>query len=334
MKKTIAVCDSNERYAMMLSDAIRGRIGEIFKVITFTETDVLSTYALAEGVCQLVISSTSAEELKQTEGIDDLIFLGNEQESSDNDRCMISRYQCCTNIVSAIMDHLAERDLIMPEGIGNGKKLKVIGVYSPVKRCLQTTFSLALGEQLGVSSRVLYMNFEPFSGFEGLEMEKGDTGREYDITDLLYYFDCARDKLPMKLSAMVRTINGMDFLPPTASYFDTERSGEKWVELFKAIEKSSLYDYLILDLSEAVQGLLSILMYCTKIFTIIRNDRIACAKVNDYEKWILQHEAGEVVAKTVKCELPIFHDIPEGFEMLTHGELAGFIRTLIAGEAA
>lgn len=56
MKKTIAVCDSNERYAMMLSDAIRGRIGEIFKVITFTETDVLSTYALAEGVCQLVIS--------------------------------------------------------------------------------------------------------------------------------------------------------------------------------------------------------------------------------------------------------------------------------------
>lgn len=335
LKKNIAVCDTNERYAMALSDVLRSRVGELFNIITFTDAAAFDMYAQEENICQLIVSESMVSEMKEDKAAEGRIILGNDTCTCDDGSLVINRYQCCAAIVSEITDHLAEIDLMMPEKAQSGRKLKVIGIYSPVKRCLQTTFSLALGEQLAENNKVLYMNFESFSGFSGLILDKGNTGREYDITDLLYYFDCAREKLPMKLSAMVRTINGMDFLPPAASYFDTyERSGEKWIELFQSIEKSSMYDYLILDLSEAVQGLLQILMYCTKIFTIVRKDRAACAKMEEYENWMKQHTGEEVAKKTVKCDLPIFRDIPEGFEMLTRGELAGFIRNLITGEAA
>ncbi len=337
MKKIIAVCDPNERYAVRLSDALTDRLGTGFTVSSFTDAEKLSESAGRNGICLLVISGRMFADGIGMAGIDDVLLLGEKGELSETGYSCICKYQSREGIVREIAEYLSEKEIIVLDGTEAVRnKLTVIGVYSPVKRCLQTTFALTVGEQLAKDSRVLYMNFEGFSGFSGLMHSDTEGTAGYNITDLLYFFDCAREKLPMKLETMVRTVNGMDFLPPAGSYFDTyERSGEMWVELFRTIEKCSVYDYLILDLSEAVQGLLQILTYCTKIFTIIRSDRIASAKICEYEKWMRQNEASGVAEKTVKCELPVFHDIPDSFEMLTHGEMADYIRGLLSeGDAA
>ncbi len=333
-KNIIAVCDPNERYAVRLSDALAEKTGEGFEVSSFTDINALLGFSKNNRVCQLVISSAMYSEELLKEGIEDVLILGEETAEELQGCKSIYRYQSCDSLIREITEHMSERsEFSLKDTDGVRKRIKVIGVYSPVKRCLQTTFAIALGEQLARDSKVLYMNFEGFSGFSGLM--HADTESAYNITDLLYYFDCAREKLPMKLSGMVRTVNGMDFLPPASSYFDTyERTGEMWIELFRTIEKCAVYDYLILDLSEAVQGLMQILSYCGRIFTIIKKDRVASAKICEYEKWIRQNAESGVAEKTVKCELPVFRDIPDSFEMLTHGEMAEYIRGLIEGNAA
>ena len=35
-----------------------------------------------------------------------------------------------------------------------------------------------------------------------------------DITDVLYYFRCEKDRLSYRLEGMIQTLNGLDYIPP------------------------------------------------------------------------------------------------------------------------
>ena len=60
---------------------------------------------------------------------------------------------------------------------------KVLGVYSPVGRCLKTSFALTMGKLLAQEERVLYLNLEEFSGLSVLMKEEYKS----DLSDLLYF---------------------------------------------------------------------------------------------------------------------------------------------------
>ena len=45
------------------------------------------------------------------------------------------------------------------------KTMVIIGVFSPLGRCLKTSFALALGQILAKERAVLYLNLESYSGF-------------------------------------------------------------------------------------------------------------------------------------------------------------------------
>jgi len=64
------------------------------------------------------------------------------------------------------------------------KKMQIIGVYTPIGRCLQTTFSLTLGQMLAKHYKTLYLNFEIYSGFARMMSRNFNS----DIADLMYYF--------------------------------------------------------------------------------------------------------------------------------------------------
>ena len=62
---------------------------------------------------------------------------------------------------------------------------KVLGVYSPVGRCLKTSFALTIGKLLAQEERVLYLNLEEFSGLSVLMKEEYKS----DLSDLLYFYN-------------------------------------------------------------------------------------------------------------------------------------------------
>jgi len=49
---------------------------------------------------------------------------------------------------------------------------------------------------------------------------------------------------------------------------------EEWRSLFQRIEELGKYEYVILDLSESIQGLLDVLQMCIKVFTLTREDKM------------------------------------------------------------
>ena len=203
------------------------------------------------------------------------------------------------------------------------KKMRIIGIYTPVSRCLQTTFSLTLGQMLARRYKTLYLNFENYSGFSRM------LNREFknDITDLMYYFGCAREKLVYRLESMVETVNKLDFIPPADILHNlTGIRGSQWADLFGEMERTSEYEFLILDLSDSLTDLWEVLRSCDIIYTIQRDEGLSMAKLEQYERALSAMDYGDVSAKTVKWKLPFFKKLPASFEELTYGDLASYIK--------
>lgn len=125
----------------------------------------------------------------------------------------------------------------------------MIGIYSPVGRCLKTSFAFVLGQLLSKKHKVLYLNLESYSGL-GKLLEKNFTT---DLGELIYYLQNSKESFGCRMGGMIEQAAGLDILPPFDSYLDLiSVSGQEWIHLLQEIERNSTYEYLILDLSDNI----------------------------------------------------------------------------------
>ena len=239
----------------------------------------------------------------------------------------IDKYQSVEAVVRKVLELASDAGLLPPAARAGGREgMKLIGIYSPVGRCLQTTFSFTLGQLLARKHRVLYLNFECFSGFGKMLRKEFQA----DLSDLIYFLHNRDGRFPYRLESMTQKLNGLDYIPPAFSCLDLQRvEKEEWLALLDELGQSGLYDYVILDLSEVINGLFDILKLCSRVYTIVRDDGFAAAKQEQYEALLtcLDHE--DILENTKKCRLPLFRQLPQGLEGLTRGELADLVRGLI-----
>ena len=202
----------------------------------------------------------------------------------------------------------------------------LLGVFSPVCHSICTSFSLLLGQFLAKKASVLYLNFEPFSG---LPVLLGDMGGR-DLTDLVYYMQGGKERLVYKLESMVGNINGLDYISPAFSFVDLGQvKEESWLMLTRTLREMGTYDYVILDLSEMVHGLLNVLRECDRIYTLAGREGLALARVEQYEELLKSLDYEDVLNRTSRCELPRFKKLPSSLEELPYSDLAMYVRKLM-----
>jgi len=228
-----------------------------FEIYIFTEENKFYSFIKTKEIDCLLISETVYQEAVETFKIPHIVILSETKKNLNQAFHHINKYQSSEIIFQEIMKYYTDRVEAMPKALRTGcKNLNVIGIYTPIGRCLQTTFSLTLGQMLARKHKTLYLNFEIYSGFAKMLNRTFDS----DISDLVYYFECAREKLIYRMDSMVETINGLDFIPPAQIYQNLAGiRGEQWKDLFREIEKTSDYEYLILDLSDGIQDLWEVL---------------------------------------------------------------------------
>lgn len=333
---TLYFCDKNEKYGKKLQEVLQMRGTFPFEVKVFTDYKKLFLQESSEeNIIFLTteeyetIQKNEKDRKEMTKRKELLILLENGQERLEIGIPGIYRYQSVDQIRKEILQiYGTKRGELQSKGTGR-HKTKIIGVYSPIGRCLQTSFSLLMGQLLAKEKKVLYLNFEPFSGFRNLLGKSEDK----DITDLVYSLHGKSNRLIFQIESMVSNLNGVDYIAPANSFMDLSSiSEENWIILLQELKASGNYDYVILDLSEMVQGLLNVLQECTMIYTITKPDGFAVSKMMQYENLLMQMDYSDVLTKTKKCELPIFKKIPYELEQLPYSELAGYINKLIENE--
>ena len=195
------------------------------------------------------------------------------------------------------------------------KNMDIIGVFSPLGRCLKTSFALALGQILAKERAVLYLNLEEYSGFEELFGKKFSA----NLSDLFYYVRQGNENLIHRMNGMIQSVNNLDFVPPVRTPSDIQTvCWEDWERLLQAITLQSSYEVLILDIGGGADENFQLLELCTQFENLLR--------IWNKEK---------ILEKTEKLHLPFHADniSPESYvEQLVWSQLGDYIRKLLRKE--
>ncbi len=312
----LAVFDRDVVYCERLTEYLRSHLKLSFEIHAFTEGKELLHYLEKSTVSLLVASQKAFEETdkeKIRDGCKNVMILDEEDEpgfafdAPDTGDVHISKYLPA----AAIVDKVLEFCTSAPEsftGLGISAKAqgsRIYGLYTPISRCGQSSFAIKMGEVLSSKERTILLSFESFSSLTSMFEDESSE----DITDLLYYADCEREKFGLYLERIKKTINGLDFIAPARTAMQLkEISYEKLKELIRLLSEVAGYENIILDLKDYPDGFFDILKMCEVVVTIGRNNQADQYRIGRYNKALMENDYDEVCAKTIKTAIPDIKD--------------------------
>ena len=301
--RNLVICDPETEYAARLAAFLNGKRELAFQVKTCKSPDQIREAAGQMPVDILLIADECRELYDmQSEGekADKTVLLTSEREERE-DVDAIFKYQSGEHICMRLVQLLAKGekpDLLRIRRKGNGTG-RILGFYSPVHRLGQTGMALKKGRELAAEENVLYLNLEAFAG-AGLYFPEE---RNRNMSVLLYYVRQESKKMASVLAGLVRRMDGMDYVPPAVIPEDIRdvKPGE-WLWLFDEVLRTSIYDTLVLDIGDCVQGLYSILGVCDEIYMPVADDPAAASKIRQFEDSLGQAGYMHVLERVIRCD--------------------------------
>ena len=335
MKKRIfAVCDTEAEYARNFMEYVSRRKNIPFEVQVFTNVESLLDFAGRNHIELLLISQEAMCGAVRDLDIGKVIILTEGVRPPELEAYAgVYKYQSSSQVVKEVMACYGKEKSVLPAQTPVMKKTtEILGVYSPLGRCLKTSFALTLGQILSRERPGLYLNLEEYSGFEEL------LGRSFQgtLSDLLYYIRQGEQNISVKLNSMVETMGVLDFIPPVQSPLDIRGAAwQDWAGLLQEILLYSPYETLILDIGSGIDEIFQLLDMCRTVFMPVKPDRISRCKVAQFENLLRVLDYPQVLTRTVKIRPPFYNNIPAGVfrpEQLVWSELGEYVNRLVRKE--
>ena len=185
MKKNIfAVCDLEVDYALNFMDYLNQKKNIPFEIQAFTTVESLIAYGKKTHIELLLISGKAMCRQIREMDIGKIVILSEGVHPPELDQYpSVYKYQSSSEVIREVMACYGAEKAVEPVPFPVLKKTtEIYGVYSPIGRCLKTSFALTLGQVLAREKAVLYINLEEYSGFDEL-MGKSFA---HNLSDLLY----------------------------------------------------------------------------------------------------------------------------------------------------
>lgn len=333
MKRNIlAICDLEVAYASHFMEHMNQRKNLPFEVQAFTNLGQLEQFAAKQRVEILLISERALESRVSNWNIGQIIVLAEGMGKKSEGYPTVSKYQSSDSVIREVMAvYAAENRQAVPTAAVK-KDAKVIGIYSPVGRCLKTSFALTLAQILSKDRAVLYLNLESYSGFEQLFHVTYDR----TLSDLIYYMRKEKGNLLYRLNGTVQTMYNLDYIPPVPFPQDIASVELKeWLLLLDVIRCQSEYELVVIDMGDGVEDICPLLEQCHHIFMPMKNDFVSLAKIEQFEKLMEVWNGQKVLERIQKIKLP-YYSVTAGREQflqqLVWSEFGDFVRVLIRNE--
>lgn len=330
-KRIMAVYDVDPFFADRFAETANQKGQVPFTVIAFSSLERLEKFSMEQDI-ELLLMDVRMKEAAEKIKAEQVVFLSDgEAEEGDKEKedSYVYKYQSTANIVREVMSCYCAQPILPPVAVGN--KSLLLGVYSPVNRCLKTSFSLILGQLLAKESKVLYLNLEDCSGFRRLMGQEGPG----DFSDVLYYYSQGGCSWA-RLKSLVYHWDELDYILPARYPEDLcSISAEQMADLLTQIAREGIYEIMIVDLGQFGKMAVHILEVCDGIYMPIKQDWFSLAKVEEYEDYVKASGHENLLEKTQKLKLP-YHSSFAGrknyLEQLLWGELGDFVRQLLKGK--
>lgn len=301
--KNLVICDPDKEYAARLAAYFSGKRELAFQVKTCNcprqIRSVMDEYTvdillMAEELYELY----AEQEMKNPGRV--ILLSAKRGQNLLETPVSIFKYQSAENIFTNLLQICAEENQKDILRVQKGKGGKIIAFYSPVRRLGQTKMALGMGRDLSKKENVLYLNLETYAGLDGHFQDEA----QKNLSELLYYLKQERRNLALILAGLIRQVEGVDYIPPVQMPDELrDVSADEWLELFEEILTGSIYDVLILDIGDSIQGLVKILHICDEIYMPVSDDRFAVSKIRQFENMLLQSGDGETAERVIRCDI-------------------------------
>ncbi len=327
-KRVMAVYDEDPLYAERLAEYVNQKEQVPFSVLGFTSLERLTDYGADHRIALLLVdSSVSREDIEKIGAAFVILLADGEVAPLEEPYPRVYKYQAADRIMREVMgfycNNSGEPGYAMVSRSG-----RVMGVYSPINRCLKTSFALTMGQLLARDLKVLYMNFEDCSGFGRLMGEEYKGG----LSDLLYYYGQEGFHWG-RLGAVVHTWGDLDYVPPVQYPEDLcQVTGQIMAELVGHIARESTYGSIILDLGQFGKKGAELLEVCDVVYMPVKDDCVSAAKVEEFEEYLTSSGHEALISRIQKIKPPYhssFGRRDNYLEQLLWGELGDYTRQLL-----
>lgn len=299
--RNLVICDPETEYAARLAAFLNGKRELAFQVRTCKSPRQIREAAGRTHIDILLIAEEflTAMDGREEKMADKILTLVSERtDSTEGD--VIFKYQSGEEICMRLVQLLAKEEKAELLKIRKKDSGRILGFYSPVHRLGQTRMALKKGKELARSENVLYLNMETYPGTGVYFPEE----RQKNMSVLLYYAKQESPKMASVLAGLVQKREGMDYVPPAVVPEDIKSvSKGEWLWLFEEILRKSIYETLILDLGDSVQGLYAILEACDVIYMTAADDPAAASKIRQFEESLELAGCVQAAERMVRCDI-------------------------------
>ena len=284
-EKNLVVCAKELRYVTGLGENISLRTEFALKVHICTSVSSVMQFRQKQKLHILIIDEEFLYEERQMLDAEQTFVLTKDgcKDLGEKEK-EIYKFQSADKILSEVFEAYcgqSENSLLKRK---NKQEKMLIAVYSPIHRIGKTAFAIALGKELAKTGRTLYLNLEEYADVEGRFIR----AEGKNLSDLLYFMRQEEDTA-LRVSTMIAHMGDLEYIPPFLNGEDLrEISSEEWQNLLSFLLDETIYENVILDLGEGIQGLLKILKFCDKVYMPILEDEISRKKVYRFEEMLRQ----------------------------------------------
>lgn len=294
-EKNLVICDREFRYANGLGENISKRSELALRVSTCTCLESVMQFLEGREIHILIIDEDFAYEERSKMKAEQTFVLTKEScRDLGYEEKEIYKFQSADQILAEVFEVYYDKTKLSILKSVKKPKQRIFGVYSPIHRVGKTTFAIALGKELAKKEKTLYLNLEEYPDVEGRFMRAD--GR--NLGDLLYYMRQENQNIAMRLSAIIGRLEELYYVPPILMSSDLkEVPFEDWQNLL-GILNESIYENIVLDISESVQGLPGLLQMCDRIYMPVLEDAVSKKKLALFEENLQALRLTEVLRKT------------------------------------
>ena len=322
MQLMYLLCDKDRKFGMRLAEYLERQKEFCYPLMLFSEKSELMRYLSAchdKGMKIIVVSAEYADEIEDKEKYRRVFKIcSSAGEAADEDSFF--RYMGASKIMTRLLSGTVRKVNALPENP------RVIGFYGPVKRIGQTSSAISLCCLLMEKGKVLYVSMEGNSGFASLYGREA----EADITQLICYEQRGKEKFMTKLDEMTVKLGNLCMINPARNPFCLrEVSKEEWLCFLGWVKEQ--YDFLVLDISEYIDGIPDILRTCDYYFSLSGEDMLSKAKEAEFEAALRKMEYEDLLKKRRRLKVPrVEEQIP--FDRIAFSIYPEIIKDLLQGE--
>lgn len=299
-EKNLVICDREVRYANGLGENIAEREDLAVKVYVCSNLERVLELAKDKRIHIFIVDEQFAYTQRTQIGANQIFVLARGKVADlGEEEWAIGKYQCADEIIREVFEFYVDRTKENVMRSMNKERAKLLAVYSPIHRVGKTSFAIALGKECAKKKKVLYLNLEEYAGFDERKEE------ELNLGDLLYYLKQGSGNLGIRLKSTTKKADELDVVSPIPIVLDLkEVTWNEWEVLIEEILENSVYEIVILDVGESIQGLFQLLEMCDRVYMPVLDDEISARKMQQYQKNVEQLKLEKLKRITYQFVMP------------------------------